>query len=170
MRALARPLFVDAHEISDLNSDFAFISSRLFFTQHHSFHRSIENEEFNRTARQDLIMQVRRSRVEFSATGPRFSTQSTWKSRRSLQIWPFLRDNRTVSMTELDGKGSSPPRPFVHRTDEFRVDIQENVPILNSDIELTPAQGIGYVGSAIIERQTFADVLMALTMRDYRSL
>ena len=50
-KIIAFRVIADAHQMSVLNEDFMFASSRLFFAQQHAFNGSVDNEEFNRCVR-----------------------------------------------------------------------------------------------------------------------
>ena len=113
-------------------------------------------------------MRIRRSRVEFTVSGPRLPTKSMRSNRGSSRVWPFARGDDTSSMVDLMGDNASPPYPHIQQTDEFRVDMQENVPTLPTDVELTQARTNNYAGSPVMEQHTFADELMSITLRDYR--
>ena len=165
---IAFRIIADAHQASILNEELMFASSRLFFAQQHAFKGSTDNDIFNKCARQDLLMHTRRSGVEFTASGPRLSTKSIMSSRRSSPIWPFARAHDISSITNLMEENSNPPVPYIQQTDEFRMDIQENVPTLSADMELTPSRSNSYGGSSVTEQNTFADELMLMTMRDYQ--
>ncbi len=166
---IAFRVIVDAHQISDVNERLMFSSSRLFLAQQHAYKESIENEKFNACARQELVMRVRGFGYRFSASGPRSSAKSFKHGRHPSRVWPFIRGNDTSSMTGLIGSDPPSPYPQVHRTDEIHVDIQEDVPSLNTDMELLRTDNDGCVVGLSAERHTFAETLMALTMGDYRS-
>ena len=185
-------IIVDAHQYSTINQNFIFAPSRFFLCQQHVYKDSPDHAAFARRMHRELaaLAQNINQRDEQSvSSSPRRSfnplpyfrldfvrsraASPCAKRKCSLSVRPSLSigSEQEKYTSEKDAAKRSPNSTFggIHVSNEITIDVSDaDTEAICSDFEI-PRLGVRTeAGVAIIESETFADQLMALTIAEKR--
>ncbi len=184
---IAFRVITDVHSVGNIDPHFEYVPANLFLSQQRVYQGSSYNESFARSVLADFGEKVLRADSEarslISRQGSFYRPSSSGQSIRpnntppftSTRHWPFpIRGSNGVldnvssqkSLVNPDSNAASADlsTDAIHFTQEINVEVNEihkaNIP----DIEMTDLHGYGEPMSKRIEKQTFAEELLALTI------
>lgn len=190
--AFAFRIVVDAHQYSTVNQNFIFAPSRFFLCQQHVYKNSPDNAAFARRMHRELAalaQNINCKDVQSDGSSPRRSfnplpyfhldfvrsqaASPSGKRKYSLSARPSLsigsEQNKGTSEKEESKKNSNSSFGGIHVSNEITIDVSDaDMEAICPDFEV-PSLGVRTeAGVAIMESETFADQLMALTIAEKR--
>ena len=183
-------IIVDAHEPSILNTRFEFTSSRLFLCQQHAFKGSPDREGFGKVIHREFskLMQqngessgsqraIRTTKtlpylhIDFSRPPPSPSSPSRWSVPVVSSNSTGITANSQAFVNDPSQKGLGEDLGVVHEKNDVISNVRNN-----NNNEETPDEAIQMIdlgahslaSTALFEKETFADELLAFTIDERR--
>ncbi|MCJ1308354.1 hypothetical protein MMC25_002007 [Agyrium rufum] len=186
-KIIAFRVMTDVHESRHLNSEVEFIASRFFLCQQHVYSHSPDHSIFGRRVHREFAMLNRCSNRPGLETRNSIVSNKTFgrdlfsnmPASPSLPKWNLSFQRKGADPTGMNSDSSSeknlvegqPQNPFggIHVSNEISIDVHEiRHGERSPDVEMTTLGVTSEAGVAPIERESFVDELLSLTIQERR--